>query len=785
MSVKYLYDSLSPDNYLLGDGSVEQALNDSAITLAVSSGDASQAVSLEGFEKIAIVYEGTSDVTCSYLELIGNQSAAGSTIEIVADSDASSGFALKMTGEQTLIFGTPISYVPSMLKKITLKAKSDAGNTTEVITASVVAYKDKQFLDKSLGVSLPAYVKIAVNENEITDSYATYTGYVKETQTGGPWIEPANSPDNPAALPTGTEEIALILEIDGGSFFVDVISLEEVENSIRDIPDGTDAYSTYTSMQKAFNDSQTYQAFLDGLGAGTYVEALSADNLFATTFGAETAFIYELYSQYMMLNRSQVVPTATVATEVFGSGSTTTALVLGATASAVDDTYNDQIITVRYANDTVEFRVVTDYVGATKTATVVAVPVAPVVTDSYSVAEATEIFSAGSTTTTLNLGATASATNDVYNGHIIRIVYADGSFAYREILDYVGATKEATVSAIDTAPTTSDHYSVGWIGSVRSDFYNKDGTVNAGSVYDGGMFLDADGRFMLGDISSNRYLRYDPNTGELDGNVAYDEWDLVIDSDAKLALLTTGATTYKRVLITNSENYTTGAVSGKYATSSQIDLDAHSVEAFVGFGKNCQISINYTGTAGVAMIKGGSDLLDLGNFRVYTTATTHPDTAIFISINNSSSSYIHDLLVTGLNKHGRAFVGGTTSYNVKYERCNASYTYYGFYASRDLHTCKTSSCNDGFVNCDFLNSSKGLSSDNDGFVNCDNMTICWAYNNTGDGFSSCENITGSLSTGNTGYGFNGCDYITSTKTTGNTAGAYDSLPSNEAANNWS
>ena len=53
---------------------------------------------------------------------------------------------------------------------------------------------------------------------------------------------------------------------------------------------------------------------------------------------------------------------------------------------------------------------------------------------------------AGSTTTTIVLAATASTTNDIYNGMTIYLSAGTGSGQIRVITDYVGSTKTATVS---------------------------------------------------------------------------------------------------------------------------------------------------------------------------------------------------------------------------------------------------------------------------------------------------------------------------------------------------
>ena len=223
------------NNYLPTDGSVPVALGSEAIELTVTSGNVSQAVSLAGYDKIAFVTEGDTNTSIDFLELLGSETT-DATLEIVKDVTASSGYALKLTGIQKLVFGTRISYVPDILKKVTLKAKKDTGNTGNLY-ASVVSYANGQYINKSGNISIEDYVSV-VDTSSLTTSYTTNVGYVKGVGTN--YIEPASNPNSPSELPATTDEAALILEATGASdiWYIDVISLEEVENDITNIPEG-------------------------------------------------------------------------------------------------------------------------------------------------------------------------------------------------------------------------------------------------------------------------------------------------------------------------------------------------------------------------------------------------------------------------------------------------------------------------------------------------------------------------------------------------------------------
>ena len=67
---------------------------------------------------------------------------------------------------------------------------------------------------------------------------------------------------------------------------------------------------------------------------------------------------------------------------------------------------------------------------------------------------------AGSTSTTINLAATASATDDIYNSMTVYISSGTGSGQIKVITDYVGSTKVATVSAWTTTPDATSVYEI-------------------------------------------------------------------------------------------------------------------------------------------------------------------------------------------------------------------------------------------------------------------------------------------------------------------------------------
>lgn len=170
-----------------------------------------------------------------------------------------------------------------------------------------------------------------------------------------------------------------------------------------------------------------------------------------------------------------------------GAASTIT---LDASASATDDIYNDLVILIISGTGAGQARKITDYVGSTKVATVTpnwvtnpsssstfiilpfagAAAIADAVWDeatsghvtSGTYGQALQPIRAGTAQAgaagTITLDASASATDDYYNNTIILITGGTGALQVRQITDYVGSTKVATVGRNWT--TTPDATSV-------------------------------------------------------------------------------------------------------------------------------------------------------------------------------------------------------------------------------------------------------------------------------------------------------------------------------------
>lgn len=190
------------------------------------------------------------------------------------------------------------------------------------------------------------------------------------------------------------------------------------------------------------------------------------------------------------------------------SGSTSTTIKLASGASAVDDAYTGATVTTTGGTGSGQTRVITDYVGATRVATVAAWGVTPDATTTYDITytvvfqdppdddyslnhrdylngwkfkhgevnlkvfESDPVEHAGTAqdgdTDTIQLEDTASTVADFYVGSTIEITAGTGSGQTKTITAYDEATFTATVdSAWSTPPDATSEY------EITSDVYAK------------------------------------------------------------------------------------------------------------------------------------------------------------------------------------------------------------------------------------------------------------------------------------------------------------------------
>lgn len=236
-------------------------------------------------------------------------------------------------------------------------------------------------------------------------------------------------------------------------------------------------------------------------------------------------------------------------------------------------------------------------------------------------------------------------------------------------------------------------------------------------------------------------ILYDYVNDKLLGNVAYDQWDLVIESDADLALLTTGTTKYTNVLITN----------GIFNLNSPIDLSAHSVKNFKGLGINQSIiNVNFALSSQFA-ITTGEQLVYIGDFSIAsnyamsgTTDTNHG--YVFITSRTTDFIYVNNLKIIGYGVTGVGIRGSSNFGLVGVSGVYISNCRYGMLYLANISNCYISACVNGFMFNKSLSSSR--------VENCTGISV---YN--------CEMISAVNIVGGN-RGFSGCKYVSASEATG-------------------
>jgi len=148
-----------------------------------------------------------------------------------------------------------------------------------------------------------------------------------------------------------------------------------------------------------------------------------------------------------------------------GSGTGNNQIQLATTASATDGAYDPAEIFIVNGTGTGQTRLILEYNGTSKTATVDRNwKVNPSTDSEYRVIASSgrehvnEGLAQAGAATTITLNALASSDDDAYNGQIIFLRSGTGEDQARIVSDYVGATKVATVSAWDTTPDSTTGY---------------------------------------------------------------------------------------------------------------------------------------------------------------------------------------------------------------------------------------------------------------------------------------------------------------------------------------
>lgn len=170
------------------------------------------------------------------------------------------------------------------------------------------------------------------------------------------------------------------------------------------------------------------------------------------------------------------------------SGSTSNTIKLDTGASATNNIYNGDLVTITGGTGLGQSRTIISYVGSTKVATVDKNwTTTPDNTSTFNILASTTpstfsdqgVAQAG-TTSTITLAATASATNSVYVGSIITILSGTDAGDTSEITAYNGTSKVATVSPnFAVAPDSTSGYAVIPVQAASGSTPSTDPLANA------------------------------------------------------------------------------------------------------------------------------------------------------------------------------------------------------------------------------------------------------------------------------------------------------------------
>ncbi len=142
----------------------------------------------------------------------------------------------------------------------------------------------------------------------------------------------------------------------------------------------------------------------------------------------------------------------TIRSSTTQAGSTANTIKLDSGASSVDDIYNRNLVVITSGPAAGQTRRIVDYVGATKVATLdktwVTIPGTNVGFDiiaaPVSIVSDEGVAQAGAAGT-ITLATTASTSDDIYNSALVTITAGTGAGQTRQITDYVGSTRVASV----------------------------------------------------------------------------------------------------------------------------------------------------------------------------------------------------------------------------------------------------------------------------------------------------------------------------------------------------
>ena len=214
----------------------------------------------------------------------------------------------------------------------------------------------------------------------------------------------------------------------------------------------TATFATYDTAVRSVNSSVTVGTNNDKTGYSLTVtpptSAQIADAVWDEILTGATHNIQNSAGKRLRTIASQVVHTGTAQ----GPGTGNNQIQLDTEASATNGIYDPSVIYIESGTGAEQVRLITQYVGSTRTATVNRDWRINPASDSVFVIQAfpgfnttNEGLARGGSATTIQLNASANTDDDCYNGQIVYITSGTGQDQVAMIEDYVGATQTATI----------------------------------------------------------------------------------------------------------------------------------------------------------------------------------------------------------------------------------------------------------------------------------------------------------------------------------------------------
>lgn len=237
--------------------------------------------------------------------------------------------------------------------------------------------------------------------------------------------------------------------------------------------------NTITSYDTKGLNSASMDSLISGISAGTLTRVVLSNGTQAT-YSTAGKFI-----NTQVATLDSLLKTANKGTSVRAgtcqANSTVTEIVLDSGASAVDDTYNGMYI--KTAGTTAVYRRITDYVGSTKTCTVVTTTTAITTTETFVVYTQGYVDIVGDASS--NENACLVAWNTLFPTvdapMIIKVMGGYGSAFAAYVMNAITADSVATASGVSTLTKSAyfgstDLYKGRWVGIIS-------GTTGGGEVH--------------------------------------------------------------------------------------------------------------------------------------------------------------------------------------------------------------------------------------------------------------------------------------------------------------